>query len=60
MKRILIASLLLASCATAEIGAQERAYQQCLDDRRTHAVAWEVIEAECRKEAFGENKAGPG
>jgi hypothetical protein len=50
-----LALILLASaCATAaekEAAARERAYQQCLEDSRTHAMAWEAIEAKCREDA---------
>jgi len=53
MRKIVIV-LLLAACATEggkDAAARERAYQQCLDDRRTNAMAWEAIEAACREEA---------
>lgn len=52
--RAIAAALLLAACTTqADMvqAAKERAYQQCLDDRRTNAMAWEAIEAQCREEA---------
>jgi len=52
--RPIVLALLLAACATAaekDEAAKERAYQQCLEDRRTNAMAWEAIEAACREEA---------
>ncbi|NWG70082.1 MAG: hypothetical protein HXY23_00515 [Parvularculaceae bacterium] len=52
--RAIAAALLLAACTTQaekDQAARERAYQQCLDDRRTNAMAWEAIEAACREEA---------
>ena len=50
----LVAMAFLAACASAEekrAAERERAYQQCLEDSRTHAMAWEAIEAECRRKA---------
>jgi hypothetical protein len=47
---MIVIVLLLCGCATAA-EKREAAYQQCLDERRTHAMAWEAIEAACREEA---------
>lgn len=62
MRPILLA-VLLAACATQaekDEAARERAYQQCLEDRRTNAMAWEAIEAACREEAgIGESAEPP-
>ncbi len=46
----------LAACATpAPRDGAERMdvshYEACLKERRTHATAWEIIEAQCREEA---------
>ncbi|GEM_PF-4712700 len=45
-----------ASCATGETAPVENddaAYQQCLRDNMAAAVAWEMIEDMCRKQASG-------
>ncbi|MEO1015607.1 MAG: hypothetical protein AAFX08_10515 [Pseudomonadota bacterium] len=54
---VLSAALCCCACTTSEerAAAAEAAraahYKACLDERRTNAVAWERIEAECREEA---------
>lgn len=51
---VLILAFAASACASSaekEAAAREKAYQQCLEDSRTHAMAWEAIEAKCREEA---------
>ena len=63
MSKAIVATLffsLAAACANTGRDAawsaeNEAAYQQCLQDNMAAAVAWEMIEQDCRKAAGGED-----